>query len=417
MSAAEFTGERVVPGQVDADLWNEHYARYLFAGRLCRRKTVLDIGCGSGYGAAELARSAVLVAGVDPSVEAIAQACSAYASPNLRFLRADAVALPFRDAAFDLVTAFEVIEHVAEWPKLLAEARRVLGPGGQLVVSTPNKSYYEAARGTSGPNPFHAHEFTFEEFSAALGEVFPEVTLFVQNHAATVAFQPSNGASGFDFRFERQQVNPEEAHFFLAFCALTPQTGAPTFVYLPSAANVLRERERHVALLEAELAEKNRWLDEARREHAQLVEEHRAQTAELEARNRWAGQLNRELEETAARVAALQEELTREQAAGRETAAGYEAKVAELDAENRRRADWARDVEARLSAEVDERSRELARCVELLDKAEATVVERTRWAQAEQREKAELEQRLAMFEASRWLRVGRVVGLGPPAKP
>jgi SAM-dependent methyltransferase len=417
VSAVEFTGERVVPGQVDPDLWNEHFSRYLFVSRLCRSKTVLDVGCGAGYGAAEMARSAAMVAAVDPSAEAIAYARENYTAPNLRFLLAGATALPFRDFVFDLVVAFEVIEHVADWPKLLAEARRVLKPGGQVAVSTPNRAYYEAARGPSGPNPFHTREFTFGEFEAALREYFPEVALFVQNHAAAVALQPAAGATGFDFRFESRRVDPEEAHFFLAFCATAPQTGSPTFIYLPSAANVLRERERHVELLRAELAAKNQWLEEARREHAALVEQHRAQTAELEARNRWAEQLNAELERTSARVTALQEELAVEQAAGRETAAGYEAKIAELDAESRRRAEWTREVEARLGAEIEERSRELARCVELLDKAEATVVERTQWAQAAQRENAELQNRLAMFETSRWLRVGRVMGLGPPAKP
>ena len=67
---AEFTGERVIPGQVDADLLNEHMARYAFAARLSRRKQVLDAGCGSGYGSAELAKAAAGVLGIDRSAEA-----------------------------------------------------------------------------------------------------------------------------------------------------------------------------------------------------------------------------------------------------------------------------------------------------------------------------------------------------------
>ena len=55
---AEFTGERVIPGQVDVDLLNEHLARYTFAARLARGKRVLDAGCGAGYGSAELAQPA-----------------------------------------------------------------------------------------------------------------------------------------------------------------------------------------------------------------------------------------------------------------------------------------------------------------------------------------------------------------------
>ena len=71
---AEFTGERVVPGQVDVDLWNEHIARYAFAARLCRNRRVLDAGCGTGYGSAELALNAQLVTGIDVSAEALAYA-------------------------------------------------------------------------------------------------------------------------------------------------------------------------------------------------------------------------------------------------------------------------------------------------------------------------------------------------------
>src|SRR6476620_9960902 len=82
---AEFTGERVIPGQVDADLLNEHMARYAFAARLSRRKQVLDAGCGAGYGAAELARTAAGVLGVDRSAEAIAFARAEYPAPNPRF--------------------------------------------------------------------------------------------------------------------------------------------------------------------------------------------------------------------------------------------------------------------------------------------------------------------------------------------
>ena len=61
----EFTGERVVPGQVNDDLWSEHVARYAFARRFSAGKSVLDAGCGTGYGSAELARSARDVAGID----------------------------------------------------------------------------------------------------------------------------------------------------------------------------------------------------------------------------------------------------------------------------------------------------------------------------------------------------------------
>src|SRR5260221_10576860 len=188
-SLAEFTGERVIPGQVDTDLLNEHMARYAFAARLSRRKQVLDAGCGSGYGSAELAKTAAAVLGIDCSAEAIAFARSEYPAPNLRFEQADCGALPVADGSIDLVTAFEVIEHLEDWRGLLLEARRALSAAGLFVVSTPNKLYYSESRRSAGPNPFHVHEFEFEEFRAELGEVFPHVSLFLENHIEGVVFQ------------------------------------------------------------------------------------------------------------------------------------------------------------------------------------------------------------------------------------
>ena len=80
---AEFTGERVIPGQVDIDLLNEHMARYAFAARLARGKRALDAGCGAGYGSAELARAALSVVGIDSSPDAIEFARATYPMPNL----------------------------------------------------------------------------------------------------------------------------------------------------------------------------------------------------------------------------------------------------------------------------------------------------------------------------------------------
>src|ERR1035441_3872297 len=82
---AEFTGERVIPGEVDVDLLNEHLARYAFAARLARGKRVLDAGCGAGYGAADLAQSALSVVGADTAAEAVTFARERYRLPYLEF--------------------------------------------------------------------------------------------------------------------------------------------------------------------------------------------------------------------------------------------------------------------------------------------------------------------------------------------
>src|SRR5215472_9508934 len=99
----EFTGERVIPDQVNVDLLNEHMARYMFAARLARGKRVLDAGCGAGYGSAELAYTADSVVGADISVEAVEYARANYRLPNLRFEQASCTAFPHPDRSFDLV--------------------------------------------------------------------------------------------------------------------------------------------------------------------------------------------------------------------------------------------------------------------------------------------------------------------------
>jgi len=410
---AEFTGERVIAGQVDPDLWNEHMARYQFASRLCRHKRVADLACGTGYGAAHMACQAQSVIALDISTEAIAHAVAGYTRANLSFLQASCSRPPLPDGAFGLVTAFEVIEHLKDWPTLLTEARRLLQPGGQFLVSTPNKSYYAESRSVAGPNPYHEHEFTYEEFRQALGDVFPHVSLFAQNHAGSVTFQPMAGSAAAEVRMEASAPDAEHAHFFLAVCALAPQTGAPTFVYLPRTTNVLREREQHIGMLDQELAQKNAWLEQSQAEHNALVHQHREQTAELEARNRWADQLNQQLAEAAERVQKLQQELAVEQKAALENVAAYEAKILELEQDNHAKTEWANSIEGRLSGELAAKGEELKKCIQLLDEAEKTVEERTLWAQSLDRQRQELEQRLALVQASRWHRMGRRFGLGP----
>ena len=389
---SEFTGERLIPGQVDVDLLNEHMARYTFAARLAAGKRVLDAGCGAGYGAAELAHVASSVVGADIAAEAVGFAREHYPLPNLRFEQASCTALPHPDGGFDLVVAFEVIEHLADWRGLLLEARRLLAPGGQFIVSTPNRLYYTESRGVHGANPFHVHEFDFEEFRSELSAVFPHVALFLENHVEGVAFQPCPAGNTSEVRVDARDAAPADSHFFVGVCAHRPQVGNPTFVYVPRAANVLRERERHIALLEREMETKNQWLAQAQAEHEKLLEIHQQLAQELERSNQWAESLDRELAERRARIVELQEELIREQANAARMAGGYEAKVKELEADILSTVQWAREIEARLSREMEER----------------TVLTQRLGEEAQR-----LQAQVNGYRASRWVKLGRSFGLGP----
>jgi SAM-dependent methyltransferase len=339
-----------------------------------------------------LAAVAASVVGADIAAEAIDFARQNYPRSNLWFERASCSALPHSDGCFDLVVAFEVIEHLANWRELLVEARRVLAPGGQFVVSTPNRLYYNESRGPEGPNPFHVHEFEFREFRAELGAIFPEMALYMENHVEGVTFEPCEAYQVAEAHIGRGEPAPEQAHFFVAVCGVRLKAANVAQVYIPRAANVLRERGRHIKLLEQEIATKNDWLERAVREHEELVAAHRRLIEELERSNHWAETLNQEVDERRARVTALQGELAEEQESARRMAEGYEAKIAELAEDIRGKVQWALDLESAHEQELAHAADALLRLDE---------------------EKHHLEQQLAMLRASRWLKLGRKFGLGP----
>ena len=417
---AEFTGERLIPGQVDVDLLNEHMARYTFAVRLARGKRVLDLGCGAGYGAAELARVADRVTGVDVAPDAVEYARAQYTGENLAFEEGSATHLTYADGSFDLVVAFEMIEHLEDWRGFLTEARRVLAASGQLIVSTPNRLYYTESRGVHGANPFHVHEFDFAEFNSELRAVFPYVSMFLENHVEGVAFTPFEPGNTVEARVDASETVADESHFFVAVCAHRPQVGNPTFLYVPRSANVLRERERHIGVLEKELALKDEWLNKSQadllefdREHQKLLAMFREQKEQLETSNRWADQLNALLGERDARVVELQQELEREHENARNVVAGYNRKIADLEQEGREKEQWAIDTDKRLSAEIERLTADLVALVASSEQLEKDLEERTAWAQRLDREKAVVEEQLAMVRLSRWVKLGRKVGLGP----
>ncbi len=411
--STEFTGERVIPGLVDVDLWNEHISRYTFAARLARRKRVLDVGCGAGYGTAELAQTAREATGIDVSAEAVEYAQEHYGRSNARYEVGSATAMPFANASFDLVVAFEVIEHLENWQQLLTEARRVLAPGGQLVVSTPNKLYYAESREQSGPNPFHTHEFEIEEFRGALGEVFPHVSMFLENHADSIVFQPEAGASGAEVKMEGRVGTAAESHFFLAVCANEMQTGAPAYLYVPTSANVLRERELHIHRLTAELATKDGWIAKEQTAHQELLRVHDGTVEELKAANGWAQTVNANLKVAHARIEELQEEIEKQQRLGREAVAGYEAEIARIEGEKAGAIAWGQAKEEEWSEALAGVRAQYEECLQRAEETEALMVERTLWAQGLDREVAALREQLTEVGASKWMRLGRRFGVGP----
>ena len=175
----EWTGERCVPWAPDVQVVYEHMHRYLWAARMVEGKRVLDLGSGEGFGAAILADDAAAVVGVDIDERTVEHARLNWSGDSVSFEVASALDLSgFPAKSFDVVVAFEIVEHVSDQSRMLAEVERVLADDGVLIISTPDRRLYSEASGQE--NPFHERELTYQEFSALLAETFAQAAVWGQ---------------------------------------------------------------------------------------------------------------------------------------------------------------------------------------------------------------------------------------------
>jgi SAM-dependent methyltransferase len=165
--APEFTGERLHQGDAlfAVDL-ARHEAAYEVAKARIGEGRVLDLGCGSGYGAAGLAASSARVVALDrvPPDPASRRA-------GVHFVRADLGAVPLAPGVFELVASFQVIEHLVDPNPYLEAIARCLVPGGTAILTTPNLLT------SDGVNPYHVHEYAAEELETLLRSRFDEVEM------------------------------------------------------------------------------------------------------------------------------------------------------------------------------------------------------------------------------------------------
>ncbi len=105
-------------------------------------KQALDVGCGGGLLAEEFARLGFQVTGIDPSGPSIeaARVHAATSGLNIGYSVGTAERLPFADLTFDLVYCCDVLEHVEDLDRVLAESARVLKPGGVYCYDTINRT-------------------------------------------------------------------------------------------------------------------------------------------------------------------------------------------------------------------------------------------------------------------------------------
>lgn len=206
-SIMPFTGERFTDGH-DIETEIEHYHRYFFARSYCRGKDVLDIASGEGYGSAILAQVAHSVVGVDICEEAVLHAQKAHVRSNLKYLTGDVRHIPLEDKSVDVVVSFETLEHFYEHDLFMQEVKRILRPGGFLIISTPNSDIYSAIGIPA--NPYHVNELTKDEFNILCKKYFKYISTVNQRTLMGSMLITENDTTGLPLLFESRDKDHVE---------------------------------------------------------------------------------------------------------------------------------------------------------------------------------------------------------------
>lgn len=151
---------------------NVIYQRHLVAYRAAlpyMHGKVLEVGCGEGYGVGILAPATSEYVAIDKYQTHLDNYKETL--PQLSFIQVGVPPLKFPDNYFDAVVSFQVIEHIEEDKRLIAEISRVLKPKGVLLLTTPNRLM------SLTRNPWHIREYTVAELTAALSSHFTTVDM------------------------------------------------------------------------------------------------------------------------------------------------------------------------------------------------------------------------------------------------
>lgn len=157
-TVTELSGDDVTRAQVDSALH-----RYGWAQSLCRGKDVLEIACGSGTGLGMLAAVARSVRAGDVT-PALVDRARAHYGDRVAIDVMDAHTLPFPDRSLDVIILFEALYYLPDADQFVREARRVLRPGGVVLITTANKDAPDF-----NPSPYTHRYFGVRELATLFG--------------------------------------------------------------------------------------------------------------------------------------------------------------------------------------------------------------------------------------------------------
>jgi 2-polyprenyl-3-methyl-5-hydroxy-6-metoxy-1,4-benzoquinol methylase len=173
-----------------------HRKAYEEAASLSFGKSVLDLGCNNGYGTVMLGLGCSRIVGLDVSSRAIEAARLRFGSSGVEFRLFNGQEIPFRDASFEMVVSFQVIEHIVDTASYITEISRVLRPDGIALFTTPNAAI-RLDPGMRPWNPFHVREYVAEDLAKVLHTNFGDVSvrgLFAADDLYRIEFERCQAA-------------------------------------------------------------------------------------------------------------------------------------------------------------------------------------------------------------------------------
>jgi len=210
------TGERILLDKETPLMIARHFCAYKFAKDFVSGKSVLDVGCGEGYGSDFLAGYANEVLGIDYDNDVISYAKEKYNKKNLQFLGLDIKDLSSLHRKFDVICSFQNIEHIRDTDELLKDILSLLNDSGVFICSTCNMK--DASPGRTTPfNKFHVKEYVIDEFRNLLETHFKKVEIAGLNRGFALKACRRLKKIGL-FNFLPERLDPVRRFFAQADC-------------------------------------------------------------------------------------------------------------------------------------------------------------------------------------------------------